>query len=42
MIQFETLDRRIRLRINPASARAAGLTISAPLLQLAQIDRTED
>lgn len=42
MIQFETLDQRIRLRINPNSARAAGLTISAPLLQLAQIDRTED
>jgi hypothetical protein len=41
MIQFETLNRRIRLRINPNSARAAGLTISAPLLQLAQIDRTE-
>jgi hypothetical protein len=42
MIQFETLDQRIRLRINPTSARAAGLNISAPLLQLAQIDRTED
>jgi len=42
MIEFETLDQRIRLRINPSSARAAGLTISAPLLQLAQIDRTED
>jgi len=42
MIQFETLDQRIHLRINPTSARAAGLTISAPLLQLAQIDRTED
>ena len=42
MIQFETLDQRIRLRINPSSARSAGLTISAPLLQLAQIDRTEE
>ncbi|HEX4051281.1 MAG TPA: YfiR family protein [Steroidobacteraceae bacterium] len=42
MIQFETLDQRIRLRINADSARAAGLTISAPLLQLAQIVRTED
>jgi hypothetical protein len=40
MIQFETLDQRIRLRINPTSARSAGLTIAAPLLQLAQIDRT--
>lgn len=42
MIQFETLDQRIHLRINPNSARAAGLTISAPLLQLAQIDHTQD
>ncbi len=40
MIQFATEDNRIRLHINPDSARAAGLAISAPLLQLAQIDRT--
>ena len=42
MIQFQTLDQHIRLRINPTSARAAGLTISAPLLQLAQLDRTQE
>lgn len=41
MIQFATVDNQIRLRINPDSARAAGLTISSTLLQLAQIDRTD-
>ncbi len=40
MIQFTTIDHQIRLRINADSARAAGLTISATLLRLAQIDRT--
>jgi len=40
MIQFATVDHRIRLRINADSARAAGLNISATLLRLAQIDRT--
>jgi hypothetical protein len=40
MIQFDTIDNQIRLRINADSARAAGLTISATLLRLAQIDRT--
>jgi YfiR/HmsC-like len=40
MIQFTTVNHQIRLRINPDSARAAGLTISATLLRLAQIDRT--
>jgi hypothetical protein len=42
MIQFDTQDHRIRLRINAASAHAAGLLISAPLLQIAQIDHTGD
>lgn len=41
MIQFATVNHEIRLRINPDSARAAGLTISSTLLQLAQIDRTD-
>ncbi len=41
MIQFDTINHHIRLRINPDSARAAGLTISSTLLQLAQIDRTD-
>lgn len=40
MIQFTTVNHQIRLRINDDSARAAGLTISATLLRLAQIDRT--
>jgi YfiR/HmsC-like len=41
MVQFDTVNHQIRLRINAASARAAGLTISSTLLRLAQIDRTD-
>jgi hypothetical protein len=37
MIQFTTENNRIRLRINVASARAAGLTISSKLLRSADI-----
>lgn len=37
MIQFATENSRIRLRINVASARAAGLTISSNLLRPAEI-----
>jgi hypothetical protein len=37
MVQFVTDERRIRLRINERSARAAGLTISSKLLRLADI-----
>ncbi len=37
MIQFTTENNRIRLRINPESARAAGLTISSKLLRPAEI-----
>lgn len=40
MIQFTTVNHQIRLRINDDSARAAGLSISATLLRLAQIDHT--
>jgi hypothetical protein len=42
MIQLATQDNRVRLRINVASARAAGLTISSNLLRLAQIVRSAD
>ncbi|MGH8141958.1 MAG: YfiR family protein [Steroidobacteraceae bacterium] len=42
MIELATQDSRVRLRVNVASARAAGLTISANLLRLAQIVRTGD
>jgi len=37
MIQFAMKENRIRLRINPQSARAAGLVISSQLLRLADI-----
>jgi hypothetical protein len=37
MIQFTTENKRIRLRINVESARAAGLTISSKLLRSADI-----
>src|SRR5665213_2435025 len=37
MIQFATENNRVRLRINPNSARAAGLTISSNLLRLAEL-----
>jgi hypothetical protein len=37
MIQFATENNRIRLRINPESARAAGLSVSSKLLHLADI-----
>lgn len=36
MIQFATEDNHIRLRINAASAHAAGLTISSNLMRLAE------
>jgi hypothetical protein len=37
MIQFATENDKIRLRINAASAHAAGLTISSNLLRLAEV-----
>jgi hypothetical protein len=42
MIQFATENNRIRLRINVASARAAGLTISSKLLRSADIVGTRN
>jgi YfiR/HmsC-like len=41
MIQFATENNRIRLRINVASARASGLTISSKLLRPAEIVATD-
>ena len=41
MIGFEVSRNRIRLRINPAAANAAGLTISSQLLRQATIERSE-
>ena len=41
MIQFATENNRIRLRINVASARASGLTISSKLLRPAEIVGTD-
>ena len=40
MIQFATENNQIRLRINPESAHAAGLTISSNLMRLAEIVTT--
>lgn len=40
MIQFVTMDRRIRLRINPGAARAAGIVVSSKLLRQATIVNT--
>jgi hypothetical protein len=40
MIEFLTVDRRIRLRINMESTRAAGLTVNSNLLRQADIVRT--
>jgi len=42
MIQLDTQAHRVHLRINVASARAAGLTINSNLLRLAQIVQTGD
>jgi hypothetical protein len=42
MIQFATENNRIRLRINVASARASGLTISSKLLRSADIVGARD
>jgi hypothetical protein len=39
MIQLDTEDNRVRLRVNVGSARAAGLRISSNLLRLAQVVR---
>jgi hypothetical protein len=41
MIQFATENNRVRLKINLASARAAGLSISSKLLRLADIVSTD-
>lgn len=38
MIQLSTEQRHVRVHINPVSVHAAGLTISASLLQLAQVE----
>ncbi|HEY6644828.1 YfiR family protein [Povalibacter sp.] len=37
VIEFVTVDNRLRLRINPQAAEAAGLTISSKLLSLASL-----
>lgn len=37
MIRFFTINNKVRLRINPAAAKAANLTISSKLLRLAEI-----
>lgn len=39
MIAFVTADNRVRLHINVAAARAAGLTISSKLLRVAETTR---
>ena len=41
MIRFLTEKKKIRLRINPGAAKAAGLTLSSKLLRPAEIITTE-
>lgn len=42
MVEFVSIDRRFRLRINLDAARAGGLRIAAPLLELATIVDTKE
>ena len=43
VIEFATIDNKLRLRINPQAARAANLTISSKLLSLATlVERTPE
>jgi hypothetical protein len=42
LIGFSTEDRNIKIRINLDEARAVGLSISAKLLRLAKVTRTQN
>jgi hypothetical protein len=42
MVGFVTEDNRVRLRINPDAAKAAGLTISSKLLRVAELVGTPE